>query len=52
MDVKTIMDSWTLQTGYPVVTVIRNYDSSTANLTQSRKGFNARFYTVLVAIWI
>ncbi|XP_070073721.1 aminopeptidase N-like [Drosophila takahashii] len=35
-DIKTIMDSWTLQTGYPVVNVIRDYASKTAKLTQER----------------
>ncbi|XP_017023784.1 aminopeptidase N-like [Drosophila kikkawai] len=34
--VKTIMDTWTLQTGYPVVNVIRNYAEGNAELTQER----------------
>jgi len=34
--VKQIMDSWTLQMGYPVITVRRNYGFNTAKLTQSR----------------
>lgn len=36
VDVKTVMESWTLQTGYPVITVTRNYESSTAEITQVR----------------
>ncbi|XP_011870128.1 PREDICTED: aminopeptidase N-like [Vollenhovia emeryi] len=34
--VKNIMDSWTLQTGFPVVTVVRNYNNSNITLTQER----------------
>ncbi|XP_057331888.1 aminopeptidase N [Microplitis mediator] len=34
--VKQIMDTWTLQTGFPVVTVIRDYKSGSAYLTQER----------------
>ncbi|KAL3277992.1 hypothetical protein HHI36_013334 [Cryptolaemus montrouzieri] len=36
MTVKMVMDSWTLQTGYPVVTVERNYENGTAILRQER----------------
>ena len=35
--VKQIMDTWTLQMGYPVVTVSRDYDNNTATLTQVYK---------------
>lgn len=33
-DIKTIMDSWTLKMGYPVVNVIRNYTSSVITAQQ------------------
>lgn len=33
IDVKTIMDTWTKQTGYPVVRVIRDYNGQSATLT-------------------
>jgi len=32
--VKEIMDTWTLQTGFPVITVTRNYNNNSATLTQ------------------
>ena len=32
--VKEIMDTWTLQTGFPVVTVTRDYKNGGASLTQ------------------
>lgn len=34
MTVKQIMDSWTVQTGYPVLNVTRDYDSGNAVITQ------------------
>ncbi|XP_011643084.1 aminopeptidase N isoform X2 [Pogonomyrmex barbatus] len=34
--VKEIMDTWTLQTGFPVVTVTRNYKNGSVSLTQER----------------
>ncbi|XP_015184599.1 PREDICTED: aminopeptidase N isoform X1 [Polistes dominula] len=34
--VQQIMDTWTLQTGFPVVTVTRNYLNGAATLTQER----------------
>lgn len=34
--VKQIMDAWTLQTGYPIITVERDYDKGTADITQVR----------------
>lgn len=34
LDVKTIMDTWTLQTGYPVITAIRDYTKKTVQMSQ------------------
>ena len=36
MDVKTIMDTWTLQIGFPVISVERNYMNKTARISQER----------------
>lgn len=36
LSVKKIMDSWTLQVGYPVLEVTRDYDTNSATLSQSR----------------
>ncbi|KAH8278476.1 hypothetical protein KR018_003846 [Drosophila ironensis] len=35
-DLKTIMDSWTLQAGFPLINVTRNYAAKTATLSQER----------------
>lgn len=34
--VKDIMDTWTLQMGFPVVNVQRNYETNTATVSQVR----------------
>lgn len=34
VDVKEVMDTWTRQPGYPVVDVVRDYETRTASLTQ------------------
>nr|AVD96939.1 putative APN-3 [Nilaparvata lugens] len=36
VDVKQIMDTWTLLPGFPVVTVHRDYEQGTASVTQER----------------
>ncbi|UYV77000.1 hypothetical protein LAZ67_14002774 [Cordylochernes scorpioides] len=36
IDVKKVMESWTLQTGFPVVTIKRDYPTGTAEITQAR----------------
>jgi aminopeptidase N len=35
--VKQVMDSWTLQDGYPVLNVTRDYNDGSATLAQVRK---------------
>jgi hypothetical protein len=41
-DIKTIMNSWTLKMGFPVVTIVRNYTSQTAIATQVVKCYYKR----------
>jgi len=36
LSVKTIMDTWTLQMGFPLLTVTRNYNSNSAKVTQEK----------------
>jgi len=36
MTVKGVMDTWTLQTGFPLLTVQRNYEDDTAVISQTR----------------
>lgn len=33
-DVAVVMDSWTLQTGFPVLNVVRNYDTGVIHFSQ------------------
>ncbi|BFF91848.1 aminopeptidase N [Drosophila madeirensis] len=41
-DIKSIMDSWTLQTGYPVINVTRDYAGKSAKLSQERYLLNTQ----------
>ncbi|ALC47157.1 SP1029, partial [Drosophila busckii] len=41
-DIKTIMDSWTLQTGYPIINITRDYAAGNAKLTQERYLLNTQ----------
>lgn len=36
IDVKTIMDTWTLQMGFPMITVTRNYETGLLHFQQVR----------------
>eukprot|EP00088_Acartia_fossae_P031208 TRINITY_DN3213_c0_g1_i1.p1 TRINITY_DN3213_c0_g1~~TRINITY_DN3213_c0_g1_i1.p1 ORF type:complete len:964 (+),score=231.16 TRINITY_DN3213_c0_g1_i1:49-2940(+) len=36
LTVKQVMDTWTLQTGFPLLTVTRNYGANSANIAQER----------------
>lgn len=35
--VKMIMDTWTVQTGFPIVTVTRDYEKNTVTVSQVRE---------------
>lgn len=47
MSVKTIMDKWTLQTGFPVVTVKRNYSDDSMILTQVNNFPSTKIFNVI-----
>ncbi|XP_015517541.2 uncharacterized protein LOC107222622 [Neodiprion lecontei] len=36
VDIKTVMDTWTNQKGYPLITVTRNYTTETQTISQER----------------
>lgn len=36
LSIKRIMDTWTKQTGYPIITVTRNYNNNSAEVVQRR----------------
>lgn len=40
LTVKQIMDTWTLQTGYPVLKVVRDYSADTVTLSQVNSNSN------------
>lgn len=42
LDVKMIMDTWTLQMGFPVITIVRNYTDGYAFISQVK--FNSYVY--------
>nr|CAD7588110.1 unnamed protein product [Timema genevievae] len=37
LTIKAIMDTWTLQTGFPVITAVRDYEHGTATVTQQKR---------------
>jgi len=41
ISVKEIMDTWTLQTGFPVITVSRDYTTGDVNLKQVTPNFES-----------
>ncbi|KAK7601689.1 hypothetical protein V9T40_009130 [Parthenolecanium corni] len=45
MNVKQIMDTWTLQTGFPLITVTRDYEERTAFVSQNRFFINPENHT-------
>lgn len=48
VDVKQVMDSWTKQEGYPLVTVTRDYSTQSVRFSQKRFLLNARDEQALV----
>lgn len=36
LSIKRIMDTWTKQTGYPIITITRNYNNNSAEIAQRR----------------
>jgi aminopeptidase N len=48
MSVNKIMDTWTLQTGYPIITVTRDYQRGTATITQVSSVTLSHYYTAFL----
>ncbi|XP_043210450.1 aminopeptidase N-like [Amphibalanus amphitrite] len=50
--VKQVMDTWTLQMGFPLVTVVRNYGKRSAQMTQNRFLFGAADNSTEFLWWV
>lgn len=49
---KAIMDTWTLQMGYPVVSVVRNYESNSALISQVNLYLKLNFSNIHAVLFL